>query len=114
MSLFLFPAPSVVPFNLKGHAITGTSVNVTWQINLEPWFKLRKYVVSYRELEHGGNYTTFNTPYTVTQATLEHLSFFTTYEIKVAAATKLRGNFSKPANVTTKEGGKNSYQRETR
>ena len=109
MLLFLFPAPSIVPFNLTGHAITGTSVNVKWQIpDLERGFKLRQYVVKYRELEDGGNYTTFNTSSNVTQATLEHLSFFTTYEIKVAAATKITGNFSEPANVTTKEGGKNS------
>lgn len=109
MLLFLFPAPSVVPFNLTGHAITGTSVNVTWEIaDPEPGFILRQYVVKYRELGHGGNYTTFNTSIKETQATLEHLSFFTMYEIKVAAATKITGNFSEPANVRTKEGGKNS------
>lgn len=65
-------------------------------------------MVKYRELEHDGNYTTFNTSSKETQATLEHLSFFTTYEIKVAAATKSSGNFSEPAHVRTKEGGKNS------
>lgn len=107
--MFLFLAPSVVPFNLTGHAITGTSVNVKWQIqDLEPWFKLRQYVVKYRESEHGGNYKTFNTSSNETHATLKHLSFFTMYEIKVAAATKITGKFSEPANVTTKEGGKNS------
>ena len=112
--LFLFPEPSVVPFNLTGDAISGTAVQVTWQIpDLEPGFKLRQYLVFYRELEHGGNYKTFNTSSAnVTHATLQHLSFFTTYEVKVAAATSFIGYFSDPANVTTKEGGKNNYQGE--
>ena len=69
-------------------------------------------MVFYRDLEHGGNNKTFNTSDTVTHVILKHLSFFTTYEVKVAAATSFIGNFSDPANVTTKEGGKNNYQGE--
>ena len=84
----------------------GTAVRVTWQIDLERGFKLRRYVVFYRELEHDGINKTLNTSPTETHATLNGLKFFTTYEIKVAAATNFTGNYSEPVNVTTKEGGK--------
>jgi len=105
--LFLFPAPSVVPTNLAARRTTGTAVIVAWQIaDLEPGFRLRRYVVFYRELVHGGSNKTLNTSSTETTATLSGLNFFTTYEIKVAAATNFTGIYSEPVNVTTTEGGK--------
>ena len=69
-------------------------------------------MVFYRELKHGhgGINKTLNTSKTETQATLEGLRFFTTYEIMVAAATNFTGNYSEPVNVTTKEGGKTITQ----
>lgn len=39
-------------------------------------------------------------------ATLTGLRTFTAYEIKVAAATNLTGNYSETVNVTTLESGK--------
>lgn len=109
--LFLFPAPSVVPTNLTARLTTGTAVIVEWQIaDLEPGFRLRRYVVFYRELVYGGNNKTLNTSSDVTQETLRGLNFFTTYEIKVAAATNFIGSYSEPVNVTTKEGGKTIIQ----
>lgn len=113
MLLFLFPAPSVVPINLTAHPTGNTTVHVTWRIeDLEPGFILRHYVISYRKLEHGDvrNDTKEFTGSEKNEATLEGLLPFTTYEIKVAAATNLIGNYSKPVNVTTKEGGRKRIQ----
>ena len=39
-------------------------------------------------------------------ANLTGLRVFTSYEIKIAAATNFTGNYSRPINVTTREGGK--------
>lgn len=105
--MFLFPAPSVVPTNLTANPTSKTEVHVTWKIEgLEPGFELRHYVVSYRKV-HGENDKTIRSNLDVMVADLTGLSPFTTYEIKVAAATNFTGNFSEPINVTTKEGGKN-------
>lgn len=104
--MFLFPAPSVVPTNLTANPTSRTEVRVKWKIEgLEPGFKLRHYVVWYRKL-HGENNKTIRSNPDVTEADLTGLSPFTTYEIKVAAATNFTGTFSEPINVTTKEGGK--------
>lgn len=113
MLLFLFPAPSVVPINLTAHPTSRTTVRVTWLIEgLEPGFRLRHYVISYRKLEHGDvrNDTKEFIGSEKNEATLEGLLPFTTYEIKVAAATNFTGNYSTPVNVTTKEGGKKRIQ----
>ena len=103
-----FPAPSVVPINVSAHAKSRTAVSVTWEIEgPEPGFVLRKHILAYRELGSGAEWIniTVNGP-NAREKMLTGLTTFTTYEIKVAAATNFIGNFSEPVNVTTLEGGK--------
>lgn len=109
--MFLFPAPSVVPTNLSAHDISRTTVLLKWHIeDPKPGFTLREYVISYRELEHGVQHKIVHTNSVQREATISDLRPFTTYEIKVAAATNFTGNYSTPVNVTTKEGGKKRIQ----
>ena len=84
---------------------------MTWDIEApEKGFKLKGYVVEYRALENCTNQHAKEqrvSGESVKVASLTSLCVFTKYEIKVAARSEnLTGNFSKPKNVTTREGGK--------
>ena len=127
LSFGLFSAPSVIPTNVTATPIGTTSINLTWVIRgLERGFILQSFVVSYRALKNGtwGDAVKKHVPinetsesfqgqqvFTKEYAIIEGLDVFTKYEIKMAAHTaNLTGNFSRPINVTTKEGGNKFYE----
>ncbi|XP_068689584.1 protein sidekick-1-like isoform X2 [Montipora foliosa] len=114
-------APSVIPTNVTATPIGTTSVHLTWAIRgLERGFILQSFVVSYRALKNGtwGDAVKKHVPTNETSEIfqgqqvfskeyeiIEGLDVFTKYEIQMAAyAANLTGNFSRPINVTTKEG----------
>ncbi|XP_068752561.1 protein sidekick-2-like [Montipora capricornis] len=114
-------APSVIPTNVTATPIGPTSINLTWAIRgLERGFILQSFVVSYRALKNGtwGDAVKKHVPtnetseifqgqqvFTKEYEIIEGLDVFTKYEIQMAAYTaNLTGNFSRPINVTTKEG----------
>ncbi|XP_068752556.1 protein sidekick-2-like isoform X2 [Montipora capricornis] len=114
-------APSVIPTNVTATPIGTTSINLTWAIRgLERGFILQSFVVSYRALKNRtwGDAVKKHVPtnetseifqgqqvFTKEYEIIEGLDVFTKYEIQMAAYTaNLTGNFSRPINVTTKEG----------
>ena len=104
----LFPAPPVAPTNVSGHAINSTSISVSWDINLERGFKLRRFIVSYRAKFHNDTWEqnkTVRVNSSKNTTIITGLRVFTEYEIKVAAATNFSGPYSQPIIKTTKEGG---------
>ena len=127
LSFGLFSAPSVIPTNVTATPIGTTSINLTWAIRgLERGFILQSFVMSYRALKNGtwGDAVKKHVPtnetseifqgqqvFTKEYEIIEGLDVFTKYEIQMAAYTaNLTGNFSRPINVTTKEGGNKVYE----
>ena len=110
MLSFLFLAPTVVPFNVSGNA-TRRSILLTWDIEgPQPGFVIRRYVISYSKIGDDGTTGTAtiinSTSITEKMENIAGLEVYTTYEIKIAAATiQYKGNFSNPINVTTREAG---------
>ena len=75
---------------------------------MERGFKLRRCIVRYRAFQYGtwGNYSYVEVLEPGRVASLTGLPVFTKYEIRVAAATNITGNYSPAKHVTTFEGGK--------